>query len=99
MELLLIRTVMCKYRGTDKYTITPPGLSSELAPYLRKNFQNLGCIGLDLISIGSYANRKEGHKAHHAFLNPKKGEPILLLEDMKLDSNSVYSKSNHCPSY
>ena len=91
-ELLLIRTGYGKYRGTNKYTITPPGLSSELASYLRKKLPKLRCIGLDLISIGSYANRKEGHKAHHAFLNPKKGEPILLLEDVKLDSGSVYSK-------
>ena len=40
---------------------------------------------MDLISISSYSNRDEGRKAHHAFLNPIEGEPILLIEDMKLD--------------
>ncbi len=40
---------------------------------------------MDLISTSSFSNREEGHRAHHAFLNPKSGQPILLIEDMKLD--------------
>jgi kynurenine formamidase len=40
---------------------------------------------MDLISVSSYSNRSEGRKAHHAFLNPAEGEPVLLIEDMKLD--------------
>ena len=47
---------------------------------------------MDLISISSYSNREEGRKAHHAFLNPDEGEPILLIEDMKLDTNSSFNK-------
>ena len=84
-DLLLIKTGYGKYRGTDRYTLLPPGLSPDLAPFLRKNFPKLRCIGLDLISVSSYSHREEGRKAHHAFLNPDKGEPILLIEDMKLD--------------
>ena len=47
---------------------------------------------MDLISISSYSNRSEGRKAHHAFLNPAEGEPILLIEDMKLDVFNLISK-------
>jgi kynurenine formamidase len=45
-----------------------------------------------LISISSYTNREEGRKAHHAFLNPQEGEPILLIEDMKLDIDGPFDK-------
>ena len=92
IDLLLIKTGFWKYRGTDKYTLTPPGISSELAGYLRGKFPKLRCIGLDIISISSYSHRDEGRKAHHAFLNPAEGEPILLIEDMKLDVFNLISK-------
>ena len=91
-ELLLIKTGYGAYRGTDRYTITPPGLSADLAPFLRNNFHKLRCIGMDLISVSSYSNRDEGRKAHHAFLNPDEGEPILLIEDMKLDIDGPFNK-------
>jgi len=85
IELLLIKTGFGNYRGTDRYTLTPPGLSSELASYFRQEFPVLRCVGMDLISISSYCHREKGRKAHHAFLNPDEGEPILLIEDMKLE--------------
>ena len=91
-ELLLITTGYGTFRGTDRYTLTPPGLGSNLALFFRKKFPKLRCIGMDLISISSYSNREEGRKAHHAFLNPDEGEPILLIEDMKLDTNSFFNK-------
>lgn len=91
-ELLLIKTGYGAYRGTDRYTITPPGLSADLGPFLRNNFPKLRCIGMDLISVSSYSNRDEGRKAHHAFLNPDEGEPILLIEDMKLDMDGPFNK-------
>jgi len=92
-EILIIKTGYGKFRGTDRYTITPPGLSSKLAPFLRQNFPKLRCLGVDLISISSYSNREEGRKAHHAFLNPNQSEnPILLIEDMKLDDNLLFKK-------
>ena len=47
---------------------------------------------MDLISVSSYSNREEGRKAHHAFLNPEVGEPILLIEDMKLDLDTSFTK-------
>ena len=91
-DLLLIKTGYGRYRGTDRYTLTPPGLSADLAPFFRKKYPELRCIGMDLISVSSYSNREEGRKAHHAFLNPYKGEPILLIEDMKLDITDHFNK-------
>lgn len=90
-DLLLIKTGYGTFRGTDRYTLTPPGLASELAPFFRKNFPKLRCIGMDLISVSSYSNREEGRKAHHAFLNPDKGEPILLIEDMNLNVDGPFN--------
>ena len=92
IELLLIKTGFGIYRGTDRYTLTPPGLSSELASYFRQEFPVLRCVGMDLISVSSYSNREEGRKAHREFLNPKEGQPILLIEDMKLDVNDSFKK-------
>ena len=91
-DLLLIKTGYGASRGTNRYTITPPGLSANLAPFLRKKFLKLRCIGMDLISVSSYSNREEGRKAHHAFLDPDKGDPILLIEDMKLDTDGPFNK-------
>ena len=91
-ELLLIKTGYGIYRSTDRYTLTAPGLSADLARFLRKKFSKLRCVGMDLISVSSYANREEGRKAHCAFLDPDKGEPILLIEDMKLDTDSNINK-------
>ena len=91
-DLLLIKTGYGAFRGTDRYTITPPGLSANLASYFREKYPNLRCIGMDLISVSSYSNREEGRKAHHAFLKPEEGEPILLIEDMKLDTDDSFNK-------
>ena len=91
-DLLLLKTGYGAKRGTDHYTLTPPGLSSELASFFRSKFPKLRCIGMDLISVSSYSNRLEGRKAHHAFLNPEEGDPILLIEDMKLDTVGPFSK-------
>ena len=91
-DLILIKTGYSVFRKTDRYTITPPGLSADLAPYFRQKYPKLRCVGMDLISVSSYNNRSEGRKAHHAFLNPVEGEPILLIEDMKLDVFDLISK-------
>jgi len=91
-DLLLIKTGYGAHRGTDRYTMSPPGLSADLAVYFRKKYPKLRCVGMDLISVSSYSNRKEGRKAHLAFLNPEQGDPILLIKDMKLDTDDSYEK-------
>ena len=84
-DLLLIRTGYETFRNERKYWQKNPGLSAGLAKKLRSNHSNIRALGVDVISITSRLHREEGRKAHHAFLNPDKGEPILLIEDMKLD--------------
>jgi arylformamidase len=88
IELLLIRTQYEKYREIDKYWNDNPGLSPEVADYLRRNFRDLRCIGFDFISITSWKHRPLGGSSHKAFLSSEKGRPILAIEDMsfkKLD--------------
>ena len=91
-DLLMIKTGNSIEGGTDRYTLTPLGLSAELAPFLKMVFPKLRCIGMDLISVLSYSKREEGRKAHNIFLNPDKGEPILLNKDMKLDMDDHFNK-------
>jgi len=92
VDLLLIKTGYGKHRGTDRYTLTPPGISSKAANWLREKHPTVRCVGMDLISVSSYSNRDEGRKAHLAFLAPENGEPILLIEDMKLDYSGPFEK-------
>tara|TARA_B110000438_G_C15741678_1_gene618745 strand:- start:675 stop:1343 length:669 start_codon:yes stop_codon:yes gene_type:complete len=92
LDLLLIKTGFGNFRGSDKYTLQAPGISSELANDLRLRFPKIRCIGMDLISTTSFANRSEGRKAHHAFLNPESGNPVLLIEDMKLKGIKALKK-------
>jgi arylformamidase len=84
-ELVMIKTGYADYRGTDRFNLTPPGLSHNLAEYFRSSYPRLRCVGVDLISISGYCNRPEGRLAHKSFLNPDIGEPILLIEDMNLE--------------
>jgi arylformamidase len=85
IEILLIRTGFEKNRGKDKYWNDNPGLSPDLAPFLRKQFPNLRCVGFDFISITSWKYRKEGRESHKAFLAPDGDKkPILAIEDMAL---------------
>jgi len=84
-DLLLFRTRYEKYRERDKYWKTNPGLSPNLARFLRENCPNLRAIGLDSISISSYQKREEGREAHKIFLgNDFDSTPIILIEDMSL---------------
>jgi kynurenine formamidase len=85
MDLLLIRTGYEKYRETDKYWNDNPGLTSNLAKSLREKFPKLKSVGFDFISLTSWKNKLEGKNAHLELLCPSKGNPILIIEDMKLN--------------
>lgn len=85
VEILLIRTGFEENRGKDNYWNDNPGLSADLAVYLRNTFPKLRCVGFDFISITSWKFRKEGRESHKAFLAPNRNEnPILAIEDMSL---------------
>ena len=54
--------------------------------WLRENYPQIICIGIDCISISSFQKAKQGKEAHlNAFReNEKLGKPLLIVEDMKL---------------
>lgn len=85
IDLLLVRTGYETKRGDDSYWNNNPGLSPDLADYLRKQCPNLRCIGFDFISVTSWQHRAEGRLAHKAFLAPEGGQKeIWAIEDMSL---------------
>lgn len=85
VELLLVRTGYENLRGKDEYWNNNPGLSPNLAGYLRIRFPKLRCIGFDFISVTSWKHRDEGKLAHKEFLAPENGDrEIWCIEDMSL---------------
>ncbi len=81
-EAILLKTGCCTERCSEMYWQNPPGIDPELPDYLRKKFPKLRFLGMDLISVSSFAAREAGRLAHKAFLcHPN---PILPIEDMDL---------------
>lgn len=78
-ELLLIKTGFGNKRGTSEYWEKNPGLHHSWANWLSEKAPKLRAVGVDTISISSWQNRKEGRKAHRAFLGS-----LVLIEDMDL---------------
>jgi kynurenine formamidase len=84
-ECILIRTGWQKHRFEEMYFLDNPGLSADLAKWLRKTFPNLRFVGMDFISISMFQDRPNGRAAHKAFLDSScDGKPILPIEDMDL---------------
>jgi arylformamidase len=82
LELLLIRTGYEQYRDHEKYWNDNPGLSIDLANYLREKYKKLRAVGFDFISLTSWKYREIGKEAHKQFL--KNNTPLLIIEDMSL---------------
>ena len=87
-ELLLIKTGFDRFRGTDIYWEDNPGLSFELADWLRQNRSFVRAVGCDFISVSRWRDREGGRKAHRCFLGEGRGNPIVLVEDMNLSTIS-----------
>jgi kynurenine formamidase len=85
-DLLLLETGFGIYRGENVYMLENPGIDPELADYLRKTCPCLKMIGLDMISLSSFAARDLGRQSHRAFLDHE--APILIIEDMDLSQLS-----------
>lgn len=81
-EIILLRSSFEKFRGENLYWEKNPGLAPELADFLMVICPKLKMIGMDFISISSYAHRDTGREAHQTFLN--KG--LRLIEDMHLST-------------
>ncbi len=93
VEALLWKTGWCNKRTAQihvertAYSMAGPGMSAQLANYLRRLFPSLRFFGFDLISLSSFADREEGRRSHRAFLCHER--PILPIEDMDLRHLSV----------
>ena len=89
-DCLLLRTGFEQFRGKEKYRTHNPGISPETILWIRKEYPNIRCIGIDCISISSFQHRTKGREAHKAafFENNNLGSPLLLIEDIKLDALS-----------
>ena len=87
---MLLRTGFGKFRGEERYRAHNPGIAPETISWIRRDYPNIRCVGIDSISISSYQYREIGREAHKtAFIDDGDlGDPILLVEDLKLDEVS-----------
>ncbi len=79
-DLILFRTGAEQYRGDEAFWKMPPGFSPELCGYLKNRFPSFKAIGMDTISISSFAHRDVGREAHKEFLS----SGIRIFEDLSL---------------
>lgn len=85
-DCLLLKTNFENHRKMNEYWEENPGVTAELARYLKSHYKKLKVVGFDFISATSFKNKEEGRLAHLVFLGEEGGPPILLIEDMKLSS-------------
>lgn len=92
-DCLLLHTGFWKYRDEGRYRTHNPGIAPETILWIRKEYPNIRCIGIDTISITSFQYRSIGREAHKAAFIIKEGlgEPLLLIEDLDL-SKVISSK-------
>lgn len=79
-DMLLMRTGFEQYRKGQDYWQQGPGLSPDLALFLKTSYPSLRAVGVDFISISSFRHREEERRAHKMFLE----NHILPIEDMAL---------------
>ena len=86
-DCLLLRTGFGRFRGEGRYRTHNPGIAPDTIFWIRKEYPNIRCIGIDTISISSFQHRTVGREAHKAAfaIETSLGEPLLLIEDMNLD--------------
>lgn len=89
-DCLLLHTGFGQFRAGEKYRTHNPGIAPETILWIRREYPDIRCIGIDSISISSFQHRSEGREAHKAAFIEQKGlgKPLLLIEDMKLDISS-----------
>jgi kynurenine formamidase len=85
-DALLIRTGFSRYRSGDVrvYCRRNPYLTPRAAGWIRSAYPSIRALGLDLLSISSYADRASGREAHKILLEEGgyRGGPVLIIEDM-----------------
>lgn len=92
-DFLILRTGFESKRYDDAYWNDNPGVNLGVGLWLREKFPNVKVIGFDFISLSSFNNRMLGRQAHKEFLSSEfSGEPVLIIEDMKLAHIQSLSK-------
>ena len=95
-DCLLLRTGFGKFRDEERYRTHNPGIAPETISWIRRDYPNIRCVGIDSISISSFQHRDVGREAHKsAFIEQSGlGKPLLLIEDMNLGimSNNEFKK-------
>jgi len=88
-DLLLFRTGFGSCRGQDVYWQKNPGIAPETAEVIRRDYPGIRAVGLDAISVSSFADRSAGRRTHQLFLSDRgfASGPVLLIEDMDLRSS------------
>ncbi len=86
-DCLLLHTGFGRFRKEEKYRTHNPGIAPETILWIRKEYPDIQCIGIDCISISSFQHRNEGREAHRAAFIERMplGKPLLIIEDMNLD--------------
>ena len=93
-DFLIIKTDFQRFRSHKEYWNNNPGLSPDLADYLRKNKKSLRGVGFDFISLTAYQNRELGRKAHRHFLeSSREGSSLCIIEDMNLEKLKTSPKA------
>jgi arylformamidase len=84
---LFIRSGFSKYRSSDpfRYASEGVGVSSRACKYLMDRFPNLKAIGMDWISLASYAHGEDGVLAHQYLLGKFHDHYICIIEDLNLE--------------
>lgn len=87
-DCIFFRTGFGKHRESDHktYLTFNPGIDPDLVYWIRKNYPEIRCLGIDCVSMGGYQKPEEAKKAHlNAFMKTEElGEPLILVEDMNL---------------
>lgn len=89
-DCLLLHTGFWQYRSEERYLTFNPGIASETIQWIREEYPNIRCIGIDSVSISSFQHRSDGVEAHIVAFRIKNGlgEPLLLIEDLNLSTLS-----------
>ena len=84
-DLLLIYTGFSKYRSidTERYIKKSPSFSIKSAKYIKSNFSNIRCIGVDLMGIENIVEGREtGWNIHKILLGGNSN--YFHIEDMNI---------------
>ncbi len=87
-DCILIRTGFSEYRetGTDMYLTKNPGVSPEVAYYLRQKLPKLRCLAIDTVSMSRFGRMQEMIDLHQTAFKTQEdlGQPLVFVEDLDL---------------